>query len=97
MKVVPYGSLLATKTPVTRSENGDILQASSGKFGVAEKDPEFAMKELTFARDRYAAGLATSIEVTSARTPVACARRIRSKRCSASMHRAPIQPRRKGK
>jgi len=41
---------------------------------VAEKGLELALKELTFARDRFAAGLATNIEVTNAQTSVARAR-----------------------
>ncbi len=50
------------------------LDSSRQQVGVAEKGIELAMKELTFARDRYAAGLATNIEVTNAQTSVARAR-----------------------
>jgi len=50
------------------------LDSSTQQVAVAEKGIELAMKELTFARDRYAAGLATNIEVTNAQTSVARAR-----------------------
>jgi outer membrane protein len=50
------------------------LDSSRQQVGVAEKGIELAMKELTFARDRFAAGLATNIEVTNAQTSVARAR-----------------------
>lgn len=50
------------------------LDSSSQQVAVAEKGLELALKELTFARDRYAAGLATNIEVTNAQTSVARAR-----------------------
>jgi outer membrane protein TolC len=50
------------------------LDSSTQQVTVAEKGLELAMKELTFARDRYAAGLATNIEVTNAQTSVARAR-----------------------
>ena len=47
------------------------LDSSTQQVAVAEKGIELAMKELTFARDRFAAGLATNIEVTNAQTSVA--------------------------
>jgi outer membrane protein TolC len=50
------------------------LDSSTQQVGVAQKGIELAMKELTFARDRFAAGLATNIEVTNAQTSVARAR-----------------------
>jgi outer membrane protein TolC len=50
------------------------LDSSTQQVAVAEKGIELAMKELTFARDRFAAGLATSIEVTNGQTSVARAR-----------------------
>lgn len=50
------------------------LDSSMQQVAVAEKGIELAMKELTFARDRFAAGLATNIEVTNAQTSVARAR-----------------------
>lgn len=50
------------------------LDSSTQQVAVAEKGIELAMKELTFARDRFAAGLATNIEVTNAQTSVARAR-----------------------
>ncbi len=50
------------------------LDSSTQQVTVAEKGIELAMKELTFARDRFAAGLATNIEVTNAQTSVARAR-----------------------
>jgi outer membrane protein TolC len=50
------------------------LDSSTQQVSVAEKGIELAMKELTFARDRFAAGLATNIEVTNAQTSVARAR-----------------------
>ena len=50
------------------------LESSTQQVGVAEKGLELAMKEVTFARDRFAAGLATNIEVTNAQTSVARAR-----------------------
>jgi outer membrane protein TolC len=50
------------------------LDSSRQQVAVAEKGIELAMKELTFARDRFAAGLATNIEVTNAQTSVARAR-----------------------
>ena len=50
------------------------LDSSTQQVQVAGKGIELAMKELTFARDRYEAGLATNIEVTNAQTSVARAR-----------------------
>lgn len=50
------------------------LDSSRQQVGVAEKGIELALKELTFARDRFTAGLATNIEVTNAQTSVARAR-----------------------
>jgi outer membrane protein len=50
------------------------LESSTQQVAVAEKGMELALKELTFARDRFAAGLATNIEVTNAQTSVARAR-----------------------
>lgn len=50
------------------------LDSSSQQVAVAEKGIELALKELTFARDRFTAGLATNIEVTNAQTSVARAR-----------------------
>jgi outer membrane protein TolC len=50
------------------------LDSSTQQVSVAEKGIELALKELTFARDRFAAGLATNIEVTNAQTSVARAR-----------------------
>lgn len=50
------------------------LDSSTQQVAVAEKGIELALKELTFARDRYAAGLSTNIEVTNAQTSVARAR-----------------------
>ncbi len=50
------------------------LESSTQQVAVAEKGMELALKELTFARDRFAAGLGTHIEVTSAQTSVARAR-----------------------
>jgi outer membrane protein len=50
------------------------LDSSRQQVAVAEKGIELALKELTFARDRFAAGLATNIEVTNAQTSVARAR-----------------------
>lgn len=50
------------------------LESSTQQVAVAEKGIELALKELTFARDRFAAGLATNIEVTNAQTSVARAR-----------------------
>jgi outer membrane protein TolC len=50
------------------------LDSSTQQVAVAEKGMELALKELTFARDRFAAGLGTHIEVTNAQTSVARAR-----------------------
>jgi outer membrane protein len=50
------------------------VESSTQQVSVAEKEMELALKELTFARDRFAAGLTTNIEVTSAQTSVARAR-----------------------
>lgn len=50
------------------------LDSSTQQVAVAKKGIELAMKELTFARDRFAAGLVTNIEVTNAQTSVARAR-----------------------
>lgn len=50
------------------------LDSSTQQVAVAEKGIELALKELTFARDRFAAGLSTNIEVTNAQTSVARAR-----------------------
>lgn len=50
------------------------LESSTQQVAVSEKGLELALTELTFARDRFAAGLATNIEVTNAQTSVARAR-----------------------
>ncbi len=50
------------------------LESSTQQVAVAEKGLELALKELTFARDRFTAGLTTNIEVTNAQTSVARAR-----------------------
>lgn len=50
------------------------LDSSTQQVAVAEKGMELSLKELTFARDRFAAGLTTNIEVTNAQTSVARAR-----------------------
>jgi len=50
------------------------LESSTQQVAVAEKGLELALKELTFARDRFTAGLGTHIEVTNAQTSVARAR-----------------------
>ncbi|MDH4082213.1 MAG: TolC family protein [Nitrospira sp.] len=50
------------------------LDSSTQQVSVAEKGIELAKKELTFARDRFAAGLTTNIEVTNAQTSMARAR-----------------------
>jgi outer membrane protein TolC len=49
-------------------------ESSVQQVAVAEKGLELAMKELTFARDRFAAGLGTHIEVANAQTSMARAR-----------------------
>jgi outer membrane protein len=50
------------------------LESSTQQVAVSEKGLELAHKELTFARDRFTAGLTTNIEVTNAQTSVARAR-----------------------
>lgn len=50
------------------------LESSTLQVGVSHKGLDLAQKELAFARDRFAAGLATNIEVTNAQTSVARAR-----------------------
>ena len=50
------------------------LESSRQQVSVAQKGVELASKELSFARDRFAAGLTTNIEVTNAQTSVARAR-----------------------
>jgi outer membrane protein len=50
------------------------LESSTQQVAVARKGLELGLKELQFARDRFAAGLATNIEVTNAQTSVARAR-----------------------
>jgi outer membrane protein len=50
------------------------LDSSTQQVAVSEKGLELALKELTFARDRFAAGLTTNIEVTNAQNSVARAR-----------------------
>ncbi|CUS32862.1 putative Outer membrane efflux protein [Candidatus Nitrospira nitrosa] len=50
------------------------LESSTQQVAVAEKGLELALKELTFAKDRFAAGLVTNIEVTNAQASVARAR-----------------------
>ena len=50
------------------------LESSTQQVVVAERGLELALKELTFARDRFTAGLGTNIEVTNAQTSVAQAR-----------------------
>lgn len=50
------------------------LDSSTQQVAVSEKGMELSLKELTFARDRFAAGLGTNIEVTNAQTSVARAR-----------------------
>ena len=51
-----------------------MLESSTQQVGVSHKGLDLAQKELAFARDRFAAGLATNIEVTNAQTSVARAR-----------------------
>lgn len=46
------------------------LESSMQQVAVSEKGLELALKELTFAKDRFAAGLTTNIEVTNAQTSV---------------------------
>ncbi len=50
------------------------LDSSTQQVSVAEKGLELALKELTLARDRFAVGLATNLEITNAQTSVARAR-----------------------
>ena len=50
------------------------LESSQQQVAVAQKGVELAAKELTFARERFAAGLTTNIEVTNAQTSMARAR-----------------------
>ncbi|HXV68953.1 MAG TPA: TolC family protein [Nitrospira sp.] len=50
------------------------LESSQQQVAVAQKGLDLAAKELTFARDRFAAGLTTNIEVTNAQTSLARAR-----------------------
>jgi outer membrane protein len=50
------------------------LESSTQQVRVAYKGFDLAMKELTFARDRFASGLATNIEVTNAQASIARAR-----------------------
>lgn len=50
------------------------LESSQQQVAVAQKGVDLAAKELTFARDRFAAGLATNIEVTNAQNSMARAR-----------------------
>lgn len=50
------------------------LESSQQQVAVAQKGVDLAAKELTFARDRFAAGLGTNIEVTNAQTSIARAR-----------------------
>lgn len=50
------------------------LESSQEQVSVAQKGLDLAAKELTFARDRFAAGLTTNIEVTNAQTSMARAR-----------------------
>lgn len=47
------------------------LESSTQQVAVTEKGLELGLKELTFARDRFTAGLGTIIEVTNAQTSVA--------------------------
>jgi outer membrane protein len=50
------------------------LESSTQQVAVAEKGLDFSLKELNLAKDRFAAGLTTNIEVTNAQTSVARAR-----------------------
>lgn len=50
------------------------LEPSPQQVAVTEKGLELALKELTFARNRFTAGLGTNSEVTNAQTSVARAR-----------------------
>jgi outer membrane protein len=50
------------------------LESSTQQVAVAEKGLELSLKELNLAKDRFASGLTTNIEVTNAQTSVARAR-----------------------
>jgi len=50
------------------------LDSTTQQVSVSEKGLELAVKELSFARDRFAAGLTTNIDVTNAQTSLARAR-----------------------
>ncbi len=50
------------------------LNSTLQQVAVAQKGLDLAQKELTFARDRFAAGLTTNIEVTNAQAALARAR-----------------------
>lgn len=50
------------------------LESSQQQVAVAQKGIDLAAKEVTFARDRFTAGLTTNIEVTNAQTSMARAR-----------------------
>jgi outer membrane protein TolC len=50
------------------------LDSTTQQVSVSEKGLELAVKELSFARDRFAAGLTTNIDVTNAQTSFARAR-----------------------
>lgn len=50
------------------------LESSTQQVAVSEKGLELSLKELNLAKDRFAAGLTTNIEVTNAQTSVARAR-----------------------
>lgn len=50
------------------------LDSSRQQVAVAQKGVDLSAKELTFARDRFSAGLGTNIEVTNAQTSMARAR-----------------------
>ncbi len=50
------------------------LHSTQQQVAVAQKGLDLAEKELTFARDRFGAGLTTNIEVTNAQTALARAR-----------------------
>lgn len=50
------------------------LESSRQQVAVAQKGVDLSAKELTFARDRFSAGLGTNIEVTNAQTSMARAR-----------------------
>ena len=61
---------------------------------VAKEGLTLAENELNQARRRYEAGVANSIEVTDAQTRLERARDNRLRRCSTTMSRASILPRR---